>query len=494
MSPRDFSIVDPHLQLSRISLFGGLPLPLLKKLGSASRVLELPANQRVFAVGDPVREAHFLVSGAVKRSVQLPGDAEKVLELVEPGCLFALSEVISTRHHASSSETISPSVVLAIEVEPLLDAARTDPLLSWRLLDAMAQHQYRAELGMVSHHTHLVTQRVLNYLLTLAGPQRDIAGETTVRLDTSKRLIAARLDMAPETFSRTLRQLSRDGLVVVEGRTVHIQNATLAGGPTLQQGKAAPLRYRKMDRSLADDARSPAALVNLCGRYRMLSQRMATAWCMVARRITTSAARITLRRHREQFERNLVQMTALPLSPRARTSLKALTGAWGKYRALLMTPSPSWAGAEAVFDLSEKVLGAADRLTATVAGDAGTDAVLLVNVAGRNRMLTARLTKLFLFCDWGVQKARSLRCMKASRQEFAANIRLLQGGGEGTPEASAQLAIDLERWQHFLQVIDANPAPSSHNGHARAVFAASEELLRHVDTTVKLYEHLAQRS
>ncbi|GEM_PF-201064 len=483
--------------LSGISLFSGLEPDLLDELADVGEMVRLPARHRLFTSGEPIEAAHFLVSGSIKRSTQLADAVEKVLELVRPGQLVAMSEVFGATTYVSCAQAVHPSTLIAIPVARLTEIAGRHPSLSLRLLTTIARQHHAAEFEVISHHALPGAQRVLDYLLHLAGDRRDIAGETTVELDASKKLIAARLDMTPETFSRMLRQLSSDGMIVVHGRRIHIQNATLTKGSTgAEQRRRAPLHYSRTEQMAKNRRRpSPAALVNLCGRHRMLSQRMATCWCINARKIVAGPARGALRKYREQFERNLAQVGALvqSLAPELHREIDLLGGLWTAYRDLLCSHPPASADADAVFDLSERILSAADALTAAAARAAGTPEARCVNIAGRNRMLTARIAKLFLFQDWGVRSTEARKLMTAARREFDANINTLTGCGGESPEIAAQLVIDVEQWRALTSIIDSPAWFGMADGHAREVLAASDELLRHLDTTVKLYEHLAER-
>jgi CRP-like cAMP-binding protein len=494
MAARKLSQHDPAKLLAGMPLFAGTGSALLERLSPLCKVLKLPGHAPIYRTGDPVRLAKFLVTGSIKRCTLLTDAVERVLELVRPGQLFALSELFGARTYRSFATTLEPCLILSLPVDALLTAAGKHPALAQRLLETLARQQFAIEFEHVSHHALSGTQRVLDYLLHLAGDQRAIAGETTVRLDASKKLIAAQLDMTPETFSRTLRQLTLDGVIVVNGRAIHIQNATLAiDGVKAREDKTAKLRYPRVDKKPVENPISSAALVNLCGRHRMLSQRLASAWCVVARNLEPESGSIALRKLHGQFERNLAQVKDLPLSDNLRSLCDTLEKRWVAYRELLMAAPAAATNAKKVFERSEQMLAAADRLTAAAATEAAHPAARFVNVSGRNRMLTGRLTKLFLFYDMGVMIDKAQTLMNESRTEFLANMAKLRVHGADTPEIMAQLAIDTEQWHAFGSVIDAAIAATPDRQLTHKVLDASDELLRHVDTTVKLYEKLAER-
>jgi CRP-like cAMP-binding protein len=66
------------------------------------------------------------------------------------------------------------------------------------------------------------TQRVIGYLLRDDEEAEASGGRLSVTLPVSKGVIASRLNLTPEHFSRILHDLSEAGLISVEGRNVHI--------------------------------------------------------------------------------------------------------------------------------------------------------------------------------------------------------------------------------------------------------------------------------
>ena len=68
---------------------------------------------------------------------------------------------------------------------------------------------------------HSGAQRVIGYLLRDAE-QAEGNAQADVMLPTNKGVIASRLNLTPQHFSRILHELTHAGLVTVDGRTIHI--------------------------------------------------------------------------------------------------------------------------------------------------------------------------------------------------------------------------------------------------------------------------------
>jgi CRP-like cAMP-binding protein len=289
---------DPHRAqrdlLRGCELLGGLPPDVLSELVAASRIVELSANRTLYEAGELIREAHILFNGSVKRAVSMPGGATRVIEIVQNEQLLGMGEVFSASHYASTCSGITHALLVAIDIRKLRDMVLHSHELSCRIITALARRQCATEFDATGFHYGLTgAQRLLDYLLEQAGKPAGLAGETTVLLKASKKVIAARIGMTPESLSRNLRELSDQGVIVVDGRNVHIQNAALldtGSGNTRQRLNFS--RKRKSDASPLEKALSSGALVNLCGRLRLLSQRMALTWAALASGVVTSQARI----------------------------------------------------------------------------------------------------------------------------------------------------------------------------------------------------------
>ena len=88
-----------------------------------------------------------------------------------------------------------------------------------------------ASLSMRLHHLitdvesyslHSGRQRIIGYLLR--DNMESDAKSLTVTLPTSKGVIASRLNLTQEHFSRILHELQENGLITVQGRKIGIPN------------------------------------------------------------------------------------------------------------------------------------------------------------------------------------------------------------------------------------------------------------------------------
>jgi DNA-binding Lrp family transcriptional regulator len=236
---------------------------------------------------------------------------------------------------------------LRVDARKLRAITRQDVDLGWRIIQALAQRQQAIEFDVSGYHYAMTgTQRLLDYLVELAG-------ETTVTLKPSKKIIASHLGMSPETFSRSLRLLSESGVIVVEGRHVHIQNAALLNTEIGNERQLVSFpRKPKHGSAKEDSTLSPGALINLCGRQRVLSQRMAIAWGLVGRNIALVKSRVKLRQFEIQFERNLSHLNRLDLPSVLADRLTVLKDAWQLYRQALFEAEPAlrWCAGGAGFE------------------------------------------------------------------------------------------------------------------------------------------------
>ncbi len=207
--------------LSNLPLFKGLNERELKSIGLEVGQMDLPRGAALFRPGDPCSGIHVVVSGHVKVSLGTADGAEKVVDLAGPGQTLGETAVFLDRPHKTSAETLSDSRLLHIAKEQVFAAVRNHPGFAQRIIAGLSDRLDRFIGDLESLTLHSGTERVVAYLLSrLEGASE--RSHAAVTLPASKGIIASRLNLTQEHFSRILHDLAATNLIRVDGRSILI--------------------------------------------------------------------------------------------------------------------------------------------------------------------------------------------------------------------------------------------------------------------------------
>ena len=211
--------------LLSLPLFKGLDPEALKSIRLEVGQLDLPRGTALFRPGDPCSGIHVVVSGHVKVSLGTADGAEKVVDLAGPGQTLGETAVFLDRPHKTSAETLSDSRLLHIGKEQVLTAVQNHPGFAQRIIAGLSARLDRFISDLESLTLHSGTERVVAYLLSrLDGEER--RPHVGVTLPASKGIIASRLNLTQEHFSRILHELAATNLIRVDGRYITIPDVT----------------------------------------------------------------------------------------------------------------------------------------------------------------------------------------------------------------------------------------------------------------------------
>lgn len=236
---------DPHVAAAAIAsapMFDGLDSAHAEFLAAQSRPIVLPAGQVLFRRGTPSTGFYVVRDGRIQLSVSNSEGMVKVLEIVSPGGAFGHAVMFLREPYPVDATALVDThlvFVPASAVDHILDG---DPAMARLMLASMARRLQAKVQDIAMLSLQSAGQRIVAYIL---GAMRDSANDApdpgpsaSVELPALKQVLASRLGMTPETFSRAMRTLSGAGLLSVDGSTVHIPDvdaldAYVSGGPQM---------------------------------------------------------------------------------------------------------------------------------------------------------------------------------------------------------------------------------------------------------------------
>ena len=227
--------------------------------------------------------------------------------------------------------------------------------------------------------------------------------------------------------------------------------------------------------------------INKAGRQRMLSQRMGKAWMSLGQGIEVESARRVLDQSMALFDRQLTELKAFAPAGDTRDTYLQLEAAWSGYKTLLVGAAPAQNQGKPLLDQGGKVLALAHKGTALYEQQSGKSGARLVNVAGRQRMLSQRMAQFYLASAWNVDSVVSQREMTKARDEFIPALELLRNAPEATPEIKQALALADGQWQFVDNALKARVTGVK---AASDVFVTSENLLQVMDRVTSLYARI----
>ncbi|TAN13455.1 MAG: Crp/Fnr family transcriptional regulator [Burkholderiaceae bacterium] len=204
--------------LQQTPLFGALQPTELDAILAGTRRVELKAGTTLFRAGDPCTGFYIVVYGGIKVIQASPTGTERVIRLISPGNSFGEALMFLQKDYIVSAAAIQDTLVLHIGRATLLEELARNALLATKMLASLSYKLYMLVGDMGAYTMHNGTQRLIGYILREFNQTKELS----FRINVNKKIIASRLNLTPERFSRILRELDDKKLLRVRGRVFTI--------------------------------------------------------------------------------------------------------------------------------------------------------------------------------------------------------------------------------------------------------------------------------
>jgi len=208
-------------ELNQIPLMSHLVAPQLNKIQKTMKQVRMKEGENLFVQGQPAERFYLVRSGQIKLyRVSLEG-SERVIDIKQPGQVFAESIVMLDKCvYPVSADAMTNTELLAFEFSTFRDVLEESRETCFQFMADMSRglQQYLDQIDYLTFQN--ASFRLVNYLLQQVPPAHAQEKSCEIKLAATKSIIASWLAIQPETFSRILRNLKSRNLIKVNGNVI----------------------------------------------------------------------------------------------------------------------------------------------------------------------------------------------------------------------------------------------------------------------------------
>ncbi|MFS1524357.1 type IV pili methyl-accepting chemotaxis transducer N-terminal domain-containing protein [Microbulbifer sp. 2304DJ12-6] len=195
--------------------------------------------------------------------------------------------------------------------------------------------------------------------------------------------------------------------------------------------------------SLEVSAFSMGEAINLAGRQRMLSQRIAQTYILQGIQPGIQRHEKVFKRSIQEFEQNHRKLSAFPKAGKLSPQLLKVQQEWKAFERITRQPASRGTATE-LFRLSNRLLSAAHTYVVKLERLANHNSAELINIAGRQRMLSQRIAKNYAAKRWGISPGDAEIGLQRDLAEYTHRLNQLLDSPLNTPEINRNLRKALD--------------------------------------------------
>lgn len=202
--------------LGQVPVLEGLTEADLDSIDRRAVSLSWAAGDPVFVPDAAADHVYVLAAGRVKLTQPQAGGQDVVVDILVPGDLFGGLGIVGGPAYTESAVALTTTCALRVSTAVFRDILAEHPAVALRVLDDLARQLAAARARVGSESTATVEQRVAAVLLRLAdrlGQDRAGDGGTLIQVPLSRADLAGMAGSTPESVSRVMSRLKRDGVI-----------------------------------------------------------------------------------------------------------------------------------------------------------------------------------------------------------------------------------------------------------------------------------------
>jgi CRP/FNR family transcriptional regulator, dissimilatory nitrate respiration regulator len=213
------SSVDAANEIQFIPLFEGLPSDQLEAVASIAVFKNLRRGEAIFSEGDAGNGLYAVTGGRIKIYRLSPDGKEQVFHIFGPGEPFGEVALFEGRSFPANAVALEKSRVVFFPRNAFVRLISDTPSLALNMLGLFSIRLRKFAALVDNLSLREVPGRLAAHILYLS--ERD-HGRDQVELDVPKGLLAGMIGTIPETLSRILGRMAKQGFIATDGPRIRI--------------------------------------------------------------------------------------------------------------------------------------------------------------------------------------------------------------------------------------------------------------------------------
>jgi hypothetical protein len=226
---------------------------------------------------------------------------------------------------------------------------------------------------------------------------------------------------------------------------------------------------------------SPYHAVDVAGKQRMFTQRMLKDYTMIGMENSFGKPKEDLKKIMNAFENHLQSLHDYTKNKSIKESTAQVKELWLPIKKTLNSEAKKENAGVLQEDL-EKLLKESNTVTVLFAKDTGETAGEIINISGRQRMLSQRMASLYMLKVWGIDDDKFKEKMESAMVLFKTSLERLQKSELNTDEIR-ELLSKVEKSFMFFEVMN----KSSETFIPALIYKKSNDILKNMNTATKEY-------
>lgn len=238
------------------------------------------------------------------------------------------------------------------------------------------------------------------------------------------------------------------------------------------------------------DIQSNGEAINKAGLQRMLGQRIVKCYIMVGSDVKSLKAQKELDEAIALFEQQHLELLDFSPNEKIEDALQKVSEIWMPFRLKAISSTTKTAAQELIL-ASDKLFTASNKVVSLLEKHADTRSARLVNISGKQRMLSQKLAKLYMAMAWRIQSENISGDFEKTLQAYESGLNKLKQSDQNTPSIIKKLDKVSAQWEFskagFSQHKAGRYVPT-------IISVTTESMLKKMNDLTTDYQHLSEKN